>query len=127
MTAPGKFPPNSEESNKFNHQNFDPGNEFGNDLSQHLTAHFKSYSQIHVLAITMGYWSNLNNGNFEDFSHEGPQDEGRHYNFLSKNKTASTPSYLSPIGATTENALSGTQVSLDSKQITIILLQLIRR
>lgn len=26
IPSPGKFPPNSEESNKFNHQNFDPGN-----------------------------------------------------------------------------------------------------
>lgn len=68
------------------------------------------YCGSYLGAITLKYSGRRNYENFEDFSHEGPQDQNKHINSHWKDDHSLTQSHPSPMGATTENALKGTQV-----------------
>ena len=78
----------------------------------------------------MKYSGRRNYENFEDFSHEGPQDQNKRFDSHWKDDDPSTQSHPTPMGATTENGLSGSQVGLliyfsdnyQPKNLTIILL-----
>lgn len=61
--------------------------------------------------MTMEYSGNRNYEPSEDISHERFPDHEKNHHKFTKKKPASTPSYLSPIGATTDDLLIVNQVT----------------
>lgn len=107
--SPGRFPPDSEEYTRQQSIQPDPGRPIQISLDLIAGRIIKLMGWIIFdTERTMEYSGNLKFEPSEDMSHERSPDSEKKQKM--KKKISSTPSYLPPVGATTDEGLTNNQV-----------------